>query len=317
MLNNASLISILNNLTNISGLSSEFSSLQTVALPCIKIKCLQDNNELAIGASKIGGTPDLPANIVWPTYNEIPLRFVAQINLSELPGHYLNYLPDSGILFFFIGDDEPSFNIKNSVIFSENLPCPTKNPINGPENYDNFDFPVTKITFFPWISLPTYHESSLQLSEKFIDLYDNLLYLIQEEGGVTSQLGGYLDAELQELRKKSLCLYYKKDIKILEHLTLPLYPIEDIEAAKRMRLQTLENFYERKYQQDLKNHKLAVDWFNLHTIDMNKYNLLLSLNSHNESEICWWNAGKLNFMDFESAMINRDFTKIYSEIDSA
>lgn len=53
-----------------------------------------DDSRLAVGASKIGGAPDLTPNEKWPlTDDGIPLRFKLQINLSEI----CNLLPDSGL----------------------------------------------------------------------------------------------------------------------------------------------------------------------------------------------------------------------------
>ncbi len=56
--------------------------------------------------SHVGGRPTLPADIPWPRWNDAPLAFLCQIDLTELPaGHLLGAehhgLPLSGMLFFF------------------------------------------------------------------------------------------------------------------------------------------------------------------------------------------------------------------------
>lgn len=52
--------------------------------------------------SRLGGRPNLPDDIAWPRAGDLPLHFVAQINLREveatLPG---NGLPRDGLLLFF------------------------------------------------------------------------------------------------------------------------------------------------------------------------------------------------------------------------
>ncbi|MDR2130465.1 MAG: DUF1963 domain-containing protein [Odoribacteraceae bacterium] len=60
-------------------------------------------------ASKLGGIPYLPAGFPYPLERregreEIPLRFLAQLNFSEMPA--LEGFPGQGILQFYIGNDE-------------------------------------------------------------------------------------------------------------------------------------------------------------------------------------------------------------------
>lgn len=59
--------------------------------------------EIPIGQTKIGGSPDLPLDISWPCYtNGKPLGFQAQINLAEIDSEFKGpLLPESGILYFF------------------------------------------------------------------------------------------------------------------------------------------------------------------------------------------------------------------------
>ena len=56
---------------------------------------------LALGATKLGGHPDLPPDTAWPHSHGRPLAFVAQIRLDELPRLDDDLLPASGLLSFF------------------------------------------------------------------------------------------------------------------------------------------------------------------------------------------------------------------------
>ncbi|MBM3476681.1 MAG: DUF1963 domain-containing protein [Armatimonadetes bacterium] len=57
---------------------------------------------MPVGRSRIGGMPDLPPEVEWPTWNDQPLAFIAQISLSELPPYeFLEVLPSTGVLSFF------------------------------------------------------------------------------------------------------------------------------------------------------------------------------------------------------------------------
>jgi uncharacterized protein YwqG len=58
-----------------------------------------EDHLLPVGVSKLGGCPDVPPALTWPTWKTGPLAFVAQINLSEVPAN--NLLPNTGVLSFF------------------------------------------------------------------------------------------------------------------------------------------------------------------------------------------------------------------------
>ena len=58
-------------------------------------------DRLPVGASRIGGLPDLPAEVGWPSYAGRPLPFVAQVELASLPRWENCLLPTSGWLFAF------------------------------------------------------------------------------------------------------------------------------------------------------------------------------------------------------------------------
>jgi uncharacterized protein YwqG len=76
-------------------------------------------DSLPIGSSKLGGRPDLPAGLPWPTrppyasavsQQHRPLAFLAQIALSDIAavGGTDLELPDCGLLsFFYDADDQP------------------------------------------------------------------------------------------------------------------------------------------------------------------------------------------------------------------
>jgi len=56
---------------------------------------------LPVGASKLGGCPDLPAGTPWPSRNERPMAFVAQIDLADIAPLADGELPPGGLLSFF------------------------------------------------------------------------------------------------------------------------------------------------------------------------------------------------------------------------
>ncbi|MDB5386330.1 MAG: hypothetical protein JWM11_1976 [Planctomycetaceae bacterium] len=95
------------------------SDIHKLMRPAILLRTKNSpESKIAIGATKIGGQPDLPPQTKWPVFtNGKPLAFLAQLNMAELsrlgtlpiPG-----LPDNGVLSVFSvwgwmedGDSDP------------------------------------------------------------------------------------------------------------------------------------------------------------------------------------------------------------------
>lgn len=76
-------------------MSSAKVAVQLITMP-------GEDSEMALGISRLGGLPDMPAEVIWPQWNGKPLSFIAQINLNEFQ-HFssLNALPKQGLLSFF------------------------------------------------------------------------------------------------------------------------------------------------------------------------------------------------------------------------
>lgn len=63
---------------------------------------------LPLGHSRIGGLPDLPPGVAWPTHRDKKIPFVAQLDLAEFPKAARPLLPERGYLYAFalISNDE-------------------------------------------------------------------------------------------------------------------------------------------------------------------------------------------------------------------
>lgn len=67
-----------------------------------------EENELAVGVSKLGGRPDMPAGMTWPVHTEQALWFIGQIRLDEMDFTNIDDdIPPHGMLYFFYRDDYP------------------------------------------------------------------------------------------------------------------------------------------------------------------------------------------------------------------
>jgi hypothetical protein len=81
--------------------------------PCIAMNLVDPPKErpevwplAPLGASKIGGFPDLPSGIAWPIRNGFRAGFFMQIALGELPRETWNPWPDRGMVYVFCHDEE-------------------------------------------------------------------------------------------------------------------------------------------------------------------------------------------------------------------
>lgn len=70
-----------------------------------------DNANVPIGASKIGGLPDLPEGWIWDKDNEgKSMSFLAQLNLAEIATHDVtDKLPKKGMLYFFYDSEQSTW----------------------------------------------------------------------------------------------------------------------------------------------------------------------------------------------------------------
>ncbi|HTJ70585.1 MAG TPA: YwqG family protein [Actinospica sp.] len=96
----------------------------------------------------LGGEPELPADVAWPTWEgHGPLSFVAAIDCALVPGDALDIpFPDSGTLLFFyddgLGENTVAYNDPDSVINGTrvlHIPAGTETGVrSAPEDVDPF-----------------------------------------------------------------------------------------------------------------------------------------------------------------------------------
>ena len=82
----------------IAALSREAFRIQTSAAA---------DEAVPIGASKLGGLPDLPGSIAWPDREGGALAFLGQISLREIPSQ--SSLPQDGVVSFFYDNAQNSW----------------------------------------------------------------------------------------------------------------------------------------------------------------------------------------------------------------
>src|SRR6266699_4593953 len=94
-----------------SGLSRLLKDIDLVSRASIRLQTNPVNEStLSIGASKLGGMPDLPPEVSWPERKGLPQSFIAQIHLNEVRPYDTNkLLPQDGMLWFFYDAQQQTF----------------------------------------------------------------------------------------------------------------------------------------------------------------------------------------------------------------
>ena len=229
-----------------------------------------NNDSKIVDKSKIGGKPYLPKDFVWPYYQELPLSFLAQINLEEVKSlDKDNLLPSTGMLYFFYELETEEWGYKPQskgcakVFYYEDIS--NFSLIDFPENMeDDYKIPEFKVNFKSNISLPSYEDFYLFLKEHdtfkeqdisfsdFIPLYDELFI---PDNNYTKLLG------------------------YPEVIQNPME--EECEAVTRGFDMGGVESYPKKYQKEIRS--TSKDWillFQMDTVETNDYELMFGDSGH-------------------------------------
>ncbi|CAG9620362.1 YwqG family protein [Sutcliffiella rhizosphaerae] len=138
----------------------------------IKMKKIQQNdNDIPLGSSKIGGSPDLPEEWEFPRNKESNLTFMLQVNLKDAKQFDKNnVLPDIGILYLFYDVEEQPWGFEDeegcfTVLYYNGDFSKLKrkdNPIKG----EFSSLPSFNIAFESMVSIPEYLEDINFLNEE-------------------------------------------------------------------------------------------------------------------------------------------------------
>jgi uncharacterized protein YwqG len=148
-----------------AGLSRVKKDIDLLARSSIRLATTAgDESTVRVGASKIGGLPDLPAGVSWPEWHDLPQSFIAQIALEEASKYDVDkVLPEKGMLWFFYDAAQETFGADPadrggwSVIFKESsdglkrTPAPAKLPAES-------QFKACSIAFSSEITLSLHPE---------------------------------------------------------------------------------------------------------------------------------------------------------------
>lgn len=90
-----------------SGFENNIKLMQQSLKNEILIATTPATADLPVGSSKLGGMPDLPADLAWPDYMGMPMSFLGQLCMDDIAPHDMDdLLPKTGLFAFFYDKDE-------------------------------------------------------------------------------------------------------------------------------------------------------------------------------------------------------------------
>lgn len=256
-------------------------------------KELETYNETCL--SRIGGDPDLPTSVDWPvTSDGTAMTFLAQLRLNEMVPHDVStLLPANGMLYFFIGVDEPAYGIEHKVIYlpeeklqeAKRSPSPEETTLEG-------EFTGYRVSARSTMEPPNYGYVDYDLIED--DEHDYELY---EE----------LCFELNDKNSSDLAMMFG----------YPSTQHGDCEYEAALHLLTGQ-----KYTYSMESAlKTITDHFNGDSDrakrEVQDTLLLLALDSDQDVGFCWWDAGELQFFIRKEDLLAGNFANTYCSLYSS
>lgn len=246
------------------------------------------------GQSRVGGNPDLPPQFSWPlTTDGTPMTFLVQLNMCDVAKNDTNaLLPKTGMLSFFLGIDEPAYNIEHRVIWFDETELLTVVHRESPsETALGTTYVGYELKARPSLEPPNYayiDNGQIESDKVNFDDYEDLLYEIRgEEDDDIIQLFGY-----------------------------PIGQHDDAEYEAALMLLTCE---EDEYNVDKTLEKLTAHFggdeekVKQEVTDML---MLLELETDDDVGFCWWDAGVLHFFirkeDLVAGRFDRTYCSLYS-----
>ena len=236
-------------------------------------------------ASRLGGRPNLPADLEWPLWNEEPLPFVAQFQLDRIPPMEGFPLPRKGSLFFFheAGRNDEWDGL--AVLFTS-TPL-AESPLRDfpDELADDFRFQGHLLEVrATGLSLPDFTDQILEeqgITDDECMTYQDVSWSWDQQPGFQGhRIGGYPD-----------CVQ-RHDPKLVAHLQSLGLDAYSVSAAEQRKVE--------------KAKAGAKDW-----------ELLFQLDSEDKAGMMWYDAGRIYFLIHKDDLKARRFDQAWSVMQTS
>lgn len=306
--------------------------------PTAKIELLKKENYEKIGNSRIGGHPDLPNKMDYPTIKEedeiLYYVFIAQINLEELPKEVIKNYPQSGILYFFIHNDGESMStVRHLVLYSgedvSNLKRfePPKNIKYTGESYET-PFPAYSIGFNLEYSIDLHHlevneYEYLQSGNNFYNVFN----VANRFGGHNYSVDGIIPADI--IQEKEILPYEETFFLTRGYLTgkskksylesnkihIDYYNKKIAESKSESEIKKFEESIEELHKKAKLEETLRKGRETYYQEMLDNWMLMLVVDSIDECEMLWWDASSLEFYINLEDLKNLNFTNTHCIIN--
>lgn len=290
-----------------AGLADDAERLFPHAEPCFVVGS-QTPGMGPVGASRLGGVPDLPSTLGWPTRDDRHLTFVAQIDLGALTPEWVDGLPRSGWLCFFVGRDAPAWDVTHQVLYFDGprdaLSAAAVPPgTHAIEDGSPRDFVAHQLTFRPSFVFEPELEGTLGLEE----------FALEFLTASHTQIAGLPVAWDADSRENAYLS--RSGLASLMHRT-HLSP-EDLAKTAR-------DAWAAGDDPPAEEIERAVDLLRAYRADeaahlgrMARWRVLFLLGSAREVGMCWWDAGLLQFLVHDAELRLRRFDGTYCCVSSS
>ena len=169
------------------GLDRSFRSLLEIYSPEISLETYSEPlEEIPLGETRIGGIPDLPEDLPWPSTQGKHLSFLGQLRVSEIRNFdEKRVLPKQGFLYFFVDlEDLPDGQISEDASKFQVLFCSEEKAklvrTSPPKDSLAKTLNSFSVEYYPRASLPPEESPEAQNLNLSVDDWDRYYDLTQE-----------------------------------------------------------------------------------------------------------------------------------------
>jgi len=262
--------------------AEEYNKVLDYTVPCLRLLSEKDS-EIEVGDSKIGGQPDMAVDQDWPFWKGAYHSFLAQVNLTQLPDSELtDLLPETGMLYFFYDSEMRTWGDSKDDIGSYAI------------IYDDVDISHLETKPYPQKLSENYRYSSVKVNiveeESFPPYEHDVYYSLSLSDGASDYYYDFVDSFNSEYSRNKLFGY-----------------ADNIQGDMRLSCVLRDNDLDWDDYRDVSESESQV-----YEKKQDEWILLYQQDSY--EEMMWGDVGMLYFWIKKEDLINRDFDKVYFEL---